>query len=440
MPDNGLNINNSELTNEDIVVTYTPVSGVVSYSYKIYNGDKVIETKEVLDGSNTTITLNNTGVYKIEITTFDGNEYNTITSGSYYINKDYNKKEEKAIEIEEDNVETTGKGNNNQLLFSQIFVISILIIVVVALLKYNKTLKKEKRLARYTVKPLKNNSKALFETFVTFGNSIIDKLTKLVSKSEILKKQSNKYDKYVVAFDEKSSLRFIGKKVFVGIVFTLIGVIVATLRLQTLNIYEIVILLVVGYYGLDLVYKYRYYNYCKKIENDLLQAIIVMNNAFKSGRSINQAIELVGNELNGPISVEFKKIHYELSLGLDIEVAFKRFADRINIEEATYLTSSLSILNKTGGNIVKVFSSIEKTLFNRKKLRIELKELTGSSKIIMWVLSIVPVVFIIFIMLFNPEYFEPLYQNGLGFIIIGAIMVLYVVYLVVVRKIMKIRM
>ena len=88
MPDNGLNINNSELTNEDIIVTYTPVSGVVSYKYKIYNSDKVIEEKEVLDSSNTTIVLDNTGVYKIEITTFDGNEYNTITSGSYYINKD----------------------------------------------------------------------------------------------------------------------------------------------------------------------------------------------------------------------------------------------------------------------------------------------------------------------------------------------------------------
>ena len=34
-----------------------------------------------------------------------------------------------------------------------------------------------------------------------------------------------------------------------------------------------------------------------QIENDLLQAIIIMNNAFKSGRSITQAIELVTKEL-----------------------------------------------------------------------------------------------------------------------------------------------
>ena len=220
----------------------------------------------------------------------------------------------------------------------------------------------------------------------------------------------------------------------------LLSFLVTTLRFQTLNIYEIVLILIVGYYALDIVYLYQYHRYNKKIENDLLQAIIVMNNAFKSGRSITQAVELVGNELTGAISDEFKKIYQELSLGLDVEVAFKRFADRLNIEEATYLTSSLSVLNKTGGNIIEVFNSIEKTLFNRKKLKIELHELTGSSRLIMWVLMVVPITFVIVISLINPEYFKPLIENPLGFAIIGCIIGLYAIYIVIVRKIMSIRM
>ena len=40
-----------------------------------------------------------------------------------------------------------------------------------------------------------------------------------------------------------------------------------------------------------------------------------------------------------------------------------------------YLSSSLTILNRTGGNIVAVFDSIEKTLFDKKKLKEELKRL-----------------------------------------------------------------
>ena len=191
---------------------------------------------------------------------------------------------------------------------------------------------------------------------------------------------------------------------------------------------------------LDIIYAYKYHKYRKKIEKDLLQAIIIMNNCFKSGRSITQAIEIVAEQLDGAISDEFKKMSLELSFGLDIEVVFDRFAKRIKLEEAAYLTSSLSVLNKTGGNIIKVFTSIEKTLFNRQKLNLELKSLTGSSRIIMYALTVMPVLFVIVISLINKDYYAPLFTHPLGFIIIGVIAILYVTYIIVVRKIMKVRM
>ena len=39
----------------------------------------------------------------------------------------------------------------------------------------------------------------------------------------------------------------------------------------------------------------------------MLEAITIMNNAFKAGMSITQAVDLVAKELEGPISKEFKK-------------------------------------------------------------------------------------------------------------------------------------
>ena len=93
----------------------------------------------------------------------------------------------------------------------------------------------------------------------------------------------------------------------------------------------------------------KYKIHRSRVENDLLQAIIIMNNAFKSGRSITQAIELVTKELEGPIAEEFKKMHLEISFGLEIDVVFKRLSERIELEEVSYLTASLAILNKTGG-------------------------------------------------------------------------------------------
>ena len=204
--------------------------------------------------------------------------------------------------------------------------------------------------------------------------------------------------------------------------------------------YECIIPFIFGFYLSDIIYISKYKMYRNKLENDLLQAITVMNNAFKSGRSITQAVELVSTELEGPIALEFKKIYMELNFGLEIDVVFDRFYKRVKLDEIAYLTASLSVLNRTGGNIIKVFSSIEENLFNKKKLKLELASLTGTSKIIVTVLYLVPAFFILFISLVNPGYFEPFYTTTIGFIFMGIILILYLIYIFMVNKIMKVRM
>ena len=62
-------------------------------------------------------------------------------------------------------------------------------------------------------------------------------------------------------------------------------------------------------------------------------------------------------------SEEFKKMYIDLTYGLELDVVFDRLSNRIKLDETKYMASSLVILNKTGGNIVKVFSSIERSFF-----------------------------------------------------------------------------
>jgi tight adherence protein B len=227
-------------------------------------------------------------------------------------------------------------------------------------------------------------------------------------------------------------------KFLISFLFFFIAIFSKTIQFEILNIYEFVIPITIGFMVLDVVYFIKYKIYRKQIENDFLSAIIVMNNAFKSGRSISQAIDTVSEEVDGIIGREFKKMSLELSYGLGIDVIFKRFSERINLEEVSYLTSSLSILNKTGGNIVKVFTSIEKNLFNKKKLRLELESLTGSSKIVVSLLFVVPFLFIIFILIISPTYFMPLITTDLGHILIVAMIIYYIIFVISVRKIMKV--
>ena len=170
-----------------------------------------------------------------------------------------------------------------------------------------------------------------------------------------------------------------------------------------------------------------------------LKAITIMNNCFKSGRSIIQTIQIVGDEIEGPLKKEFIKMHEDLSYGLELEVVFERFNKRVNLKEVKYITTSLNILNKTGGNIVDVFSSIEKTVFNNKKLEDELKNLSAASKALYRILSIIPIIFIFIIYILDPTYFMPLFTNPIGILILTMIITIYIAYIIIVKKIIRIK-
>jgi len=176
----------------------------------------------------------------------------------------------------------------------------------------------------------------------------------------------------------------------------------------------------------------------RKIEDQIHQAIIVMNNAFKSGKSTIQAVEIASIKLPKPINMEFKRILQELKYGLSTDIVFDRFAKRVNIPEAEYLSSSLTILNKTGGNIIAVFNSIEKTMFDKKKLREELKNSTTVSNLVVKILLVVPIVIILTIYLLDPSYFDPFFKSIVGYMLLGIALIMFIVYAYLLEKIVKV--
>ena len=491
-----LSIDYIEITNEDVLVTYTPSLDVINYSYTIEkNGVKeppvFVNLNKQLD-----ITLNETGTYKIEIISINKLGEQKVTTGNYKIdkeppvinvkNKTLKTKAKKSINLLENvtasdsndgdltnsiktniddlNLNTPGiktieysvtdkagntttsvayltvkENNENLILFGQIGIVILFLGLVLFLIKYIKSIKLEKRFSKYTINSYKNKSISLLDNIHTDYLKFINKLSKLLKKSSIMNNMAKKYEKYDCMFEKYDSMDFVSRKVVFGLIYIAIAITVSLIASTILTFVEVLISFILGFYMLDIIYILKYSKYKKKIENDMLSAITLMNNAFKAGKSIIQAVELVSRELNGPISKEFERIGKEIMYGIDVDIAFKRFKDRVKIKEAVYLSSSLSILNKTGGNIIKVFDKIEKNVYNRKKLQNELKSLTSSSKLITYVLIFVPIIFIVFIGIINIGYFEPLFEHPLGIFVILISLIIYIAYIIIVKKAMKVK-
>jgi hypothetical protein len=142
----------------------------------------------------------------------------------------------------------------------------------------------------------------------------------------------------------------------------------------------------------------------------------------------------------GPISDEFKKIYMDMTYGLSIEVVFDRFYNRVKLDDAKYIASSLTLLNKTGGNIVKVFGTIEKSFFSKKKLKQEMQSLTSASIFVYRTLCVMPFLFILAIYILNPTYFTPMFETTLGSILLFVTVLFYSLYIFIIKRVMEVKM
>lgn len=323
----------------------------------------------------------------------------------------------------------------------QTFIMIILAFIILYLIIYNKTMTLERRIAKYSIDSIKDDNVSFFDFLYNLYNEKVKKLSKRLSRFSSIKKYSSRYNKYISYYEFKNttSMDYVSNKIFICILFMFIIFMARVIEGIMPSFSDILVSGLLGFFSIDIYFKF--YNYIKKkqIEQELLNAIIIMNNAFRSGRSTMQAIEIVSQELKGPIKQEFKKMHLEISYGLSLDVVFDRFSKRVDSEEVNYITSSLSILNKTGGNIIKVFSSIEKMLFSKRKLKEEMKSLTSSARMISKVLLFMPFVFVIFISILNPTYFASLINTTVGNILLAIIILIYALYAFIVNKVMKVR-
>lgn len=322
----------------------------------------------------------------------------------------------------------------------RLLLIIVLVVIIDLIIKLNRTFRIDRRVSRYSIDSIIDDNNDISSIIKKKYNHIMKKVRGNFTKVDLLNNQSLKYSRYVSVGETKDLIDFIVIKLFLGICFVSLIIISLSIQGRIISFFWMIISFIIGYYLYDVYLYSSYKRKLNKIKNDMLRAVIIMNNAFKAGKSVLQSVEIVSNELPKPISIEFRRIYQDLVFGLSSEVAFNRFAKRVNLEEVRYLSSSLTILNRTGGNIINVFNSIEKTLIDKKKMEADLNNSTKASKFITIILTIIPVAFIFVIVKFlSPSYFDPFFESVFGYFMLSVICIMFSIYVYLLIKVMKVK-
>jgi tight adherence protein B len=160
------------------------------------------------------------------------------------------------------------------------------------------------------------------------------------------------------------------------------------------------------------------------VDDQLVDALLLMANALKAGLSLQQGLELVVREMKPPISDEFGRVVKEIHLGRLTDEALKRLAERVPLEDVQLAVDSILTLRETGGNLSETFQVIAHTIVERKKVQGKIKAMTAQGMSQGILVCCFPIGMMLLFTFIDPNYMRPFFNTPLGWLMMALVFVL----------------
>ena len=176
----------------------------------------------------------------------------------------------------------------------------------------------------------------------------------------------------------------------------------------------------------------------RKFNTQLVDALQAMANAFKAGLTFQQAIEHVAREAMPPLSQEFGLFVKEAKLGVPIEEALVNMGKRVGSDDLELVVTATNISRQLGGNMAEMFETLSATIRERFRLEGKIDALTSQGKLQGWVVSSMPVILGMVLNYMRPDLMQPMLDHIFGYILVGAIALMEIMGIFIIRRIVNI--
>jgi tight adherence protein B len=175
-----------------------------------------------------------------------------------------------------------------------------------------------------------------------------------------------------------------------------------------------------------------------KLEQQLVDTITLISNGLKAGYSFLQSSEMVAQEMNPPISAEFKRMIKQMNMGITTEEALKKLNERVDSQDMDLVITAILIQRQIGGNLEEVLDKIVDTIQGRIRLHRDIKAKTAQGRISGMILMFISPLLGLFIYTINPEFMGALCTNSLGWLMVGMAVLLEAIGIYALMKIINI--
>jgi tight adherence protein B len=176
----------------------------------------------------------------------------------------------------------------------------------------------------------------------------------------------------------------------------------------------------------------------KAFDSQLAGCLQLIAGSLQAGLSLAQALDTVVREGTEPLSGEFRRALVETRLGVPIEEALESIGQRMESADFTWTVMAIRIQREVGGNLAELLLNVAATLREREYLRRQVKSLSAEGRFSAYILLGLPIVVILYMMLTNPTYIDPLISTPVGWVMLSGMVILMVLGAVTMKKLIKV--
>ena len=143
----------------------------------------------------------------------------------------------------------------------------------------------------------------------------------------------------------------------------------------------------------------------------LPDAIELLVRGLRSGLPITETIAVVGNEVDGPVGVEFRAVTDKMKIGRTMDAALQETADRLGTPEFQFFVISIAIQRETGGNLAETLANLANVLRMRGQMKLKIKAMSSESKASAYIIGSLPFIVFIMIWFINGTYMQTFFND-----------------------------
>ena len=175
----------------------------------------------------------------------------------------------------------------------------------------------------------------------------------------------------------------------------------------------------------------------RKLQDQLPTALDMLARSMRAGLSVDESVEMAGQQLPEPLAQEFRHSANQLALGLSLPAVMRSLVDRVRLFDVRIFTTTLTVHRQTGGNLAQVLERLAAVVRDRLDYRRQLRSTTSAGRFSTLLIAAIGPLLFVYMFFFQPDYVKAMLESPVGQSMLVAAFVLESIGLIWTARLLK---